>query len=154
MAAYETDISRSYGSVAGPGVGTTLIWKKVSLALATAMLDNANDDVGLFYVPKGCIPMQVMMSLTDVDTNGSPALVVDVGDAADEDRIVAATTIGQASGVLNDMALAGFMYKYTAQTQLRAFIKTAAGTAATGTLNFALGYLVDEEYSTTALTPA
>lgn len=154
MATYETERSRSYSVVGGPGVGKTLVWEKVSIALATAMLDNANDDVGLFYVPKGCIPIVAMLSLTDVDTNGSPALVVDVGDASDEDRIIAATTIGQASGVTNDIALAGFMYKYTSQTQLRAYIKTAAGTAATGTLNFALGYLVDEEYSTTALVAA
>lgn len=152
MAAYETSRSRSYSPVAGSGVAKELIWEMVSIALTTAMIDNANDDVGLFYVPKGCIPVMAIMSVTDVDD--LTAAVIDIGDAVDEDRLIAGATTGQAGGVTSAIALAGFMYKYTAQTQLRAYIKTASGTPVAGTLNFALGYRIDEEYSTVALVAA
>jgi hypothetical protein len=154
MATYETDKSRSSGIVAGPGGHRETVTDFVSVAMTTAMLDNANDDVGLMYVPAGAVIISATLSATDMDTAGSPALAIDVGDSNDEDRLFAASTVGQAGTLSTALARTGHLYKYTSKTQLRAYIQTAAGTAAAGTLNFSVTYVVDPDYVTTALTAA
>jgi hypothetical protein len=122
--------------------------------MTTAMLDNANDDVGLFYVPAGFVVTGILASASDMDTNGSPALAIDIGDSGDEDRFLAASTIGQAGTVSTALAAAGVLYKFTARTQVRAYIQTAAATAAAGTLKVSLFGFMDPDYDTTALVAA
>lgn len=154
MAVYETDLSRTTGIVRGPGWNRSIVTASAVVAMTTAMIDNANDDVGLFYVPKGAVIVAAGIAATDMDTNGSPALAIDVGDSGDEDRIFAASTVGQAGTASFAMARTAFLYKYTSETQIRAYIQTASGTGAAGTLYVWVQYFVDEDYDTTALTAA
>ena len=154
MAVYETSKSASYGISYGPGQARQIITDCAIVAVTTAMLDNANDDVGLLWVPKGAVIVGAKFHASDMDTNGSPALVWDIGDAADEDRLIAAATTGQAAGSTMTLATTGFLYKYTARTQIRAYVKTAAATGAAGTIYFSIEYFVDPEFSTTALVAA
>jgi len=122
------------------------------VALTTAMIDNANDDVGLLWLPKGAVILGMTFSITDVDEG--TAFVIDIGISGTEELLVANATTGQAAGINTTMAAAGHLYKCTARTQLRAYISTAAGTPAAGTLKFHITYFVDEEFSTTALVAA
>lgn len=152
MAVYYTDQSRTFGTRVN-GVGHRgLCVAQAIVALTTAMIDNANDEVGLFYLPKGAVVTGITAMSTDIDTNGSPAVVIDIGDDSDEDRLLAASTIGQAATLSSAIATTGFMYKYTADTLIKAYIKTAAATGAAGTLTVVVTYFVDPEFSTTALT--
>lgn len=154
MATYETSKSATYGTSVGPGVHRQLVTDTAIVAITTAMIDNANDDVGLLYVPAGAVIVSATLSGTDMDT-GSAALLWDVGDASDEDRIFAASTVGQTGSTASSaIAYAGHLYKYSTRTQLRAYVNTAAATGAAGTLKFSVSYFVDPEYSTTALTAA
>lgn len=152
MATYETSKSGTTGTVTSTGWGRTAVTEFVSVAMTTAMLDNANDDVGLLYVPAGAIIISATLSATDMDTG--TALLIDVGDSGDEDRLIAASTVGQAGTLSSALARTGHLYKYTSKTQLRAYINTAATTAAAGTLNFSVTYVVDPDWSSTALTAA
>lgn len=151
MTAFETSLSSLRGEVVGLGWGRETVTQVVQVAMTTAMLDNANDDVGLFWVPAGAVVVGYTFSATDMDTNGSPTLAFDVGDSADEDRLISNSNLGQAGGITQTMLTTGFMYKFTARTQIRAYIRTAAATAAAGTIKFALSYFIDPEYSTTDL---
>lgn len=152
MATYYTDKSRSFGPRVGPGLNRQTVTVDAIVDMTTAMIDNANDEVGLFYLPKGAVIVSATIAGTDMDTGGSPALAIDVGDASDEDRIFAASTVGQAGTLSTAMARTAFLYKYTSDTLIKAFIQTAAATAAAGTLYVTVTYFVDPEYSTTALT--
>jgi len=154
MAVYNTDLSRSTGVVVGAGIARTKFSAVAIVALTTAMIDNADDDVGLFYLPKGAVVCGGQASCSDIDTNASPAVVIDIGDADDEDRLFAALTIGQAGTLSNALAPTGHLYKYTTQTQIRAYIKTAAATGAAGTLKVEVEYFIDEGFGTTALVAA
>ncbi len=154
MATYETSLSRSTGVVISQGWARQEVVATAIVTMTTAMLDNANDDVGLFYVPAGAVITGIMVSGSDMDTGGSPALAIDIGDSADEDRLLAASTVGQAGTVSTALAAAGHLYKYTARTQIRAYIQTAAATAAAGTLKVTLRYFVDPDFKTDALTAA
>jgi hypothetical protein len=153
MATYETSKSKTTGTSVSSGWNRQVITDSVIIAMTTAMLDNANDDVGLLYVPAGAVIVGATLAGTDMDTGG-PTLAIDVGDADDENRIFVASTVGQAGTLSTAIDKAGFLYKYSASTQLRAYIQTAATTPAAGTLYFSVSYFVDPEYSTTALVAA
>lgn len=149
MAVYETSLSRQKAGV-GPGWARETVTQFAIVAMTTAMLDNANDDVGLFWVPAGAIVTGYSFRATDMDSG--TALVIDVGDAADEDRFIAASTAGQTgAAVVSAMLTTGYLYKFTADTQVRAYINVAAGTPVAGTLYFSMSYVIDPDYSVTAL---
>lgn len=154
MAAYETEKSRSTTRypLIGNGSSRNVVVETAIVAMTTAMLDNANDDVGLFWVPAGAVVVGAYLSCTDMDTGG-PGLVIDVGDSADEDRLCALALAGGTGlpVVTSHLNTSGHLYKYTAKTQVRAYIQTAATTPAAGTLKFTLMYFIDPEFSTTAL---
>lgn len=153
MAVFETSLSRNRAAV-GAGWARETITQVAIVAMTTAMIDNANDDVGLFWVPAGAVVVAYSLRATDMDTNGSPTLTFDIGDSADEDRLLAASNVGQAGTLTTTMIATGHLYKFTALTQIRAYVATAAATAAAGTLFFSLSYIVDPEFSSTALVAA
>lgn len=152
MAIWYTDQGRTFGTRVGAGISRQVLEATAIVAMTTTMVDNADDEVSLFWLPKGAVVTGITAMATDMDTNGAPALVIDIGDDADEDRLMAASTIGQAGTLSTTMPTTGFLYKYTADTRIKAYIKTAAATAAAGTLYVSVKYFVDPEFSTTALT--
>ena len=149
MATSTTQRSQTYGTVFGQGAARNLITDTVSVAFTTAMLDNVNDDVELLWVPAGAVFDSAVLSATDMDTAGTPALAIDIGDDGDEDRIFAASTVGQAGTLSTAWARTAHGYKWTNATKIEAYIQTAAGTAAAGTLTFTIRYFVDENFSAT-----
>jgi hypothetical protein len=150
MATYETSKSKNKSGV-GHGWNRQVIEDFVCVAMTTAMLDNANDDVGLLWLPAGAIVLGASVKATDMDSGA--ALLIDIGDSADEDRIFAAVN-AQAAVFSNTIASTGYQWKTTAATQIRAYINTAAGTAVAGTLCFSIRYVIDPDYVTTALVAA
>jgi len=152
MAVYQTSKSAAYGLTYTPGVARQLVCDTVIVALSTAMLDNADDEVGLLWLPKGAVIEGCTVSITDVDSG--TAFVMDIGIVGTEELLIANATTGQATGINVTMAQAGHLYKCTARTQVRMFVSTAAGTAVAGTLKFSIRYFVDPEFSDTALVAA
>lgn len=151
MAIYYTDRSRSFSAADGHGVHRMELVAEAIVDVTTAMIDNANDEVGLFWLPAGAVVTGITASATDMDTNGTPGLAFDIGDDGDEDRLLVASNIGQAGTLSTALARTGHLYKYTARTRIKAYVQTAAATAAAGTLYVSVRYFVDPEYSTTAL---
>lgn len=152
MAIYTTSQSAASGKTFGPGVARQRIDLVAIVAVTTAMIDNNNDEVGLFWAPKGFVPTALTFNATDLD--GGTALVWDVGDDGDEDRLLAAATTGQSAGTSTGLAATGLLHKYSARTLIKAYVNTAAGTPAAGTIKVVLSGFVDEEFSTTALVAA
>lgn len=149
MAIYTTQRSQKFGTVYGVGQARQLITDTVTVSMTTAMIDNANDEVELLYVPAGAVFDSAVLSASDMDTNGSPALAIDVGDDSDEDRIFAASTVGQAGTVSTGWARTAHAYKWTSATKIKAYIQTASATGAAGTLTFTIRYFVDPGFSAT-----
>lgn len=150
MAIWYTDQGRTFGTRIGQGIGRQRLTATAIVAMTTTMLDNADDEVSLFWLPKGAVVTGITAMGTDMDS-GAAALVFDIGDDGDEDRLMAATTIGQAGTLSNTLAVTGFLYKYTADTRIKCYTKVAAATAVAGTLTIAVDYFVDPEFSTTAI---
>jgi len=153
MTTFETAKSAIGAYSYGPGPARQVICMEAIVAMTTAMLDNVNDDVGLFYLPAGAVIVGATISGTDMDT-GTPTLAFDIGDATVENRIFAASTVGQAGTLSSAIAVTAHLAKFTDRTQLRAYIQAVAATPAAGTLKVSVLYFVDPSYSTTALVAA
>lgn len=152
MAIYATSQSLPDGKTKGPGASTQEVVIPFIVAVSTAMIDNANDEVGLAWVPKGFMPTGIVFNVTDMDS--STGLKFDVGDDGSEARLIAGTTIGQTGGTVAALEPGGLLYKYTARTLIKAYVNTAATTGVAGTIKGVLKGIVDEDYNTTPLVAA
>lgn len=97
-----------------------------------------NRTTGLFIAPKGFTLVGHDTTITDVDTNGSPAILIGLGDSGSNVRIMASSNIGQAGGTNTTLAAAGKFYEFPTDTEIIMTVLTAAATAAAGTLTCAL----------------
>jgi hypothetical protein len=66
---------------------------------------------------------------TDLDTNGTPLITLDVGDGDTADRFIAASTVGQAGGSAKHDV--GVPYTYAADDTVDVKVKAAPATGAT-----------------------
>lgn len=96
---------------------------------------------GSIRVPKGAVIIGCTLLSTDIDTNGAPAVILAVGDVGDDDRLIAASNIGQAGGLDKDIEITGYGYQYTAETLISVKVKTIPATAAGGTLTYGITYV-------------
>jgi hypothetical protein len=151
MAIYYTDKSRSFGARIGSGVHRQDITVATRVAITTAMMDNVDDECGLFWLPAGAVVTGITVSATDMDT-GSATLAYDIGDDGDEDRLMAASAVGQAGTLSNAMARTGHLYKYTSDTLIKAYVNAVSATGAAGTLNVSVTYFIDDNFEAAGIT--
>lgn len=102
-----------------------------------------NKLLGNIVVPKGAEILSVMLDATDLDTGGSPAITLAIGDVDDDDRLLAANTIAQtgAAVVGPTIAKTGFGYRYAADTLISVKVTAAPATAAGGTIKYGVTYI-------------
>jgi len=82
---------------AGIGDGQGLKAAVVEYSLGAAL--GLNDVIEGPTLQRGSVIVDVILSATDLDTGGSPAITLDVGPASDPDGLIDGSTIGQAGGV-------------------------------------------------------
>lgn len=132
---FDAEAQRKY--VPTPQAGGTLSVLDYSFTLTTAA--NATGIVSrVLWVPSGFRLWGFGGNIADVDS--ATGLVWDLGDSGDQDRIIAASTVGRSAGQLNsdDIAVAGMGYQYTANTDILLTVTTGATTPVAGTWNLAL----------------
>ena len=128
--------------VASRGMANTIVCVAGTVAVGTGGLA-LNAVTPLVRVPKGFTLIHATLEATDMDTGGSPALVLAVGDTDDVDRVMAGLTIGQAGGISSVLAVAGHQYRFAQETTISLTATTAAATAAAGTVQISLLGVID-----------
>lgn len=104
-----------------------------------------NDKVNLFYLPKNARVIGGFIKSDDLDSNGTPLVTLDVGDAGSATRYFSASTVAQAGGVDATMAATGVDYLNTARTLVFLTVHAAPATSATtGTIVVSFTYTVEE----------
>lgn len=133
---YTSDAASSNQVFRPPGGGVLGVREAIYDFTAAFVVD---DVIQMIKVAEGerAIGGQLIVE-TDLDSNGSPAVVLAVGDGVDTDRYISASTIGQAGGVVSwgqgiDTAAeaASFDYKYPAADTIDIKVTTAPATSAT-----------------------
>ena len=93
-----------------------------------------NDVIQMLKVPKGARVMEVILAATDLDSNVTPLITLDVGDGDDPDRYIAASTIGQTGGTVrlgSGITTLTEAFTYTADDTIDVLVKAAPATGAT-----------------------
>ena len=74
----------------------------------------AADVIQMVPVPRGARILDVILSATDMDSNGTPTVAYTVGDGGSANRFITTSTIGQAGGVARLNAQGGHLYTFAA----------------------------------------
>ncbi|MFC0304398.1 hypothetical protein [Rhizorhabdus histidinilytica] len=130
--------------VSGVGMGgRTIHSARGEYTISAALV--VNDIIDMFDLPPNARVVGGFLKSDDLDTGGSPAIVLALGDAVDDDRFFTGATIGQAGGVTTVLAASGVDYVTTAKTRVKAKVTTGPATGATtGTIVGVLHYFVEE----------
>lgn len=135
MATYQSSMVAE-GVMARANAGETCVSASYTFTATPAL----NDVVQMVKIPAGAKILDIVLTSTDIDTNGSPTVVLDVGDGSDTDRFIDGSTIGRTGGVERLNAHAGHLYEYTADDTIDVLIQAGPATGAVGTFKLAVTY--------------
>jgi len=104
-----------------------------------------NDVIQLVKLPPGAEIHDVALMVTDLDTNGTPLITLDVGNGDDPNYFVNASTIGQTGGIVRtNTVTAASSLALTAEDTIDVTVSAAPATGATsGTVKLMVFYTVD-----------
>jgi hypothetical protein len=86
-------------------------------------------------VPAGYVVAAFDLTASDLDSNASPTITLNIGDAADADRFLAASTLAQAGGDEEVRPAAASWWRYGTADSVLVAVGTDAATDAAGTLD-------------------
>jgi hypothetical protein len=142
MTAYSSDKATAKAPMPVHGQAMQEQVEYCSVAL-TAALTTA-DTFAFFNLPANARIMGAILKCSDIDTNGSPTITINVGDAGSATRYFSASVVGQAGTVDVTMQAAGRLYKTTAKTAIVGSVQANAATGVAGTLELAILYVVED----------
>jgi hypothetical protein len=102
-----------------------------------------NDVIQMVKIPAGATILDLALASTDIDTNGTPLVGLQVGDGDLATRFIGTSTIGRTGGLARLDQAGGVGYKYTVDDTIDVLIQAAAATKAAGTLTMTVRYTMD-----------
>lgn len=141
MATYSSAAYSGVYPVASFGPAGSVKVARASVSCTAA--PSTSDTINFFYLPKNARVHLAVLESTDMDTNGSPTLTINVGDSGDADRYFAASTVGQAGTLSSAIATTGGDYITTDKTLITGVAANNAATGAAGTLYLTMFYSVE-----------
>lgn len=136
-------------------IGGLVIYDQVTVTPTAAQVGAVDTVLATIAIPADAIVLDVMVYATDMDTNGTPTLALDVGDSSgpatpDDNRLVAAfnqdsgadTIHSSWSGNLTEKPVDYSTLTVTGATvNIECTVETAAATGANGTLVMGITYV-------------
>lgn len=134
-----TPIARNQPAKSSANSGPVATRREFDLTAALAI----NDTIDMVKLPAGHVPVDLILDTDDLDSGGSPAIVLHVGlrkaDGTndDADAFIASSTVGQAGGVARMAAVAAL--RVTKSDSDRNVYITVATGPATGATSGKIG---------------
>lgn len=142
MATYS---STAYSNVAPVAVHGQAAQVQTAYALVTCTAaPSTSDTLNFFYLPANARVLAAVLKASDMDTNGSPTITLNIGDSGSAARYFSASTSAQAGTVDASMAAAGRFFKTTAKTLVTGVAQANAATGAAGTVELMIEYVVED----------
>jgi hypothetical protein len=117
------NVKVSYGEVAFTGTITTA------------------DSATILNLPVGAIVIGSVIDADDLDTNGTPTITLNLGDAGSANRYFAASTVAQTGAAASATAATGILWTVTAgNTAVVLAVAANAATSAAGSVRAAITY--------------
>lgn len=99
------------------------------------------DSATVCNLPVGAVVLGVTLEADDLDTNGAPAITLNVGDAGSATRYFSASTVAQAGTAAVATAATGLLWTVTSgNTAVRVAVANNAATSADGNVRVAVMY--------------
>jgi hypothetical protein len=146
MATYSSSDYTNKAPFASHGLAKDL--KSVFWTVTCAASPATTDTINFGYLPKNARIVLAVLESTDMDTNGSPTLTLNVGDSGSAARLFSASTVGQAGTLSSAIATTGAGYITTDKTLITGVAQANAATGAAGTLYLTVFYTVEESATT------
>lgn len=102
------------------------------------------DVIQMMKIPAGATVVDVILSATDLDTGGTPALSLEVGDGADTDRFITATGVGGTGGHARANTHTGHGFTYGNEDTIDVRVAAAAAAFAPGAIRLSTIYTMDK----------
>ncbi len=142
MATFNATKVSSQASLAMPGVGDGQSAKVIAATYSITAALAANDIIQSPVIQAGSVVTDVMVVVSDLDTNGTPTITLDVGYGDDPDYFIAASTVGQAGGVARASAVTALPLVLAANDTIDVTVKAGPATGATtGTVTIIVTFL-------------
>lgn len=135
-----TNSPQSRLAASGHGLGGNV---KVAYGVMAFTGTITTADTGtIVNLPVGAVVLGATLESDDLDTGGSPAITLNVGDAGDADRYFAASTVAQAGTASSAPAVTGIFYTVTgtSDTAVTVTVANNAATSAAGSVRLAVTY--------------
>lgn len=124
----------------GVGDAKSLKCATVSYSLAAALA--LNDVLQGPMLQAGSTVVDVSLVTTDLDSNGTPTITLDVGYGGDPDYFIAASTVGQAGGIARASAATAQPLTLESNDTIDVTVHAAPATGATtGTVTLSVFFL-------------
>jgi hypothetical protein len=123
----------------GPGGNVKVAFADINCTAAPS----TSDTINFFDLPAGARVLFAILESDDMDTNGTPTLTINVGDAGSATRYFSASTVGQAGTLSTAIATAGAGYSNTAKTRVVGVAGNNAATGAAGHLYLTMFYVLE-----------
>ena len=104
---------------------------------------STSDTLNFFDLPANARVVLAVLESDDMDTNGSPTITLNIGDAGSATRYFSASTVAQAGTESSAIAAGGVGYKTTAKTRITGVAQANAATGAAGTVRLTMLYFVE-----------
>lgn len=141
MATFNSDKIIASTPLSHHGLGGNLKCMYATVAVTTALV--TTDTINFFDLPAGARVMLAVLEADDLDSNGTPTITINIGDAGSATRYFSASTVAQAGTVSSATAATGVGYLNTAKTRVTGALQANAATAVAGNIYLAVFYLLE-----------
>lgn len=140
MATYNSTAVANFAPANSHGLASEC---KVAFATVTCSAAPATTDtINFFDLPAGAVVVGATLMASDMDTNGTPTITLNVGDSGSATRYFSASTVAQAGTLSSAVATTGLGQAYTTKTRIVCVPQANAATGAAGTVSLAIFYYV------------
>lgn len=135
------NMTRISGANANVGAGDAGGVKAIAASYTTLAALALNDVIQSPTLPVGSTVLDVLLTSTDMDTNGTPLLSLDVGYGGDVDYFVSLSQIGRTGGVVRASAATAKPLVLTTEDTIDVLVSAAPATGVVGTVSLVVYYL-------------
>lgn len=143
MATYKSQQVTDRMPIPSHGLGDSVYCQRFKITTTGAL--TTADVLQFGYLPKYARVVDATIKASDLDTNGSPTLTLNVGDAGDADRLFAASTVGQAGTAARMSVATGFGYRYDDETLITGAPAANAATGVAGTIELLVSFTIEDD---------
>lgn len=141
MAIYNSDNVYFNKAVAAGGPAGAVLAAHATVVCGAA--PSTTDTLNFFDLPGDARILLAVVEATDMDTNVSPAITLNIGDAGSATRLFSAVTVAQAGTLSSAISTAGAGYKTSGITRIKGVAQTNAATGAAGSVALTIFYVVE-----------